>query len=92
MVALFLVLVLLPMTITGYYANRESSRALQNKINTYSQQVVNQVAHNIQIEMKRLDYDTIEIGFSELVQNLLSNYQTLTEWENWMPDTPFVIY
>src|SRR5690606_2098892 len=50
-------------------------------INTYSQQVVNQVAHNIQIEMKRLDYDTIEIGFSELVQNLLSNYQTLTEWE-----------
>ncbi|NLC53156.1 MAG: sensor histidine kinase, partial [Firmicutes bacterium] len=69
------------MTITGYYANRESSRALQNKINTYSQQVVNQVAHNIQIEMKRLDYDTIEIGFSELVQNLLSNYQTLTEWE-----------
>ena len=31
--------------------------------------------------MKRLEYDTIEIGFSELVQDLLSNYQTLTEWE-----------
>lgn len=81
MVALFLLLALLPMTITGYFANRQSRQAIQNKINTYSQQVVNQVAQNIQVEMKRLEYDTIEIGFSELVQDLLSNYQTLTEWE-----------
>lgn len=81
MVALFLLLGLLPMTITGFFANRQSSQALQNKINTYSQQVVNQVAHNIQVEMKRLEYDTIEIGFSELVQGLLTNYHTLTEWE-----------
>lgn len=69
------------MAITGYFANRQLSQAIQNKINTYSQQVVNQIARNIQVEMKRLEYDTIEIGFSELVQDLLANYYTLTEWE-----------
>lgn len=67
------------MAITGYFANRQLSQAIQNKINTYSQQVVNQIARNIQVEMKRLEYDTIEIGFSELVQDLLANYYTLTE-------------
>ncbi|HBR33063.1 MAG TPA: two-component sensor histidine kinase, partial [Firmicutes bacterium] len=81
MVLLFLLLALLPMAITSYFASQQSTQALQNKINTYSRQVVNQVARNIQVEMKRLEYDTIEIGFSERVQELLENYRTLTEWE-----------
>lgn len=81
MVFLFLLLALLPMTITSCFANQQSSRAIQNKINTYSRQVVNQVARNIQVEMKRLEYDTIEIGFSELVQQTLANYPLFSEWE-----------
>ncbi len=81
LIVLFLVLSLFPMLITGIYSYSKSSQAIRDKINTYSVEVVNQVAKNIEEELTRLEYQTIEIAFSELVQNTLSNYEQLSEWE-----------
>lgn len=81
LIALFLILSLFPMLITGIYSYRKSSLAIHDKINTYSVEVVNQVAKNIEEELTRMEYQTIEIAFSGLVQNTLSNYEQLSEWE-----------
>jgi len=81
LIVLFLILSLFPMLITGVYSYQKSSEAIHDKINTYSVEVVNQVAKNIEEELTRMEYQTIEIAFSELVQNTLSNYEQLSEWE-----------
>ncbi|RCW61899.1 sensor histidine kinase [Halanaerobium sp. ST460_2HS_T2] len=81
LIVLFLVLSLFPMLVTGIYSYQKSSQAIHDKINTYSVEVVNQVAKNIEEELTRMEYQTIEIAFSELVQNTLSNYEQLSEWE-----------
>lgn len=81
LIVLFLILSLFPMLITGIYSYQKSSEAIHDKINTYSVEVVNQVAKNIEEELIRMEYQTIEIAFSELVQNTLSNYQELSDWE-----------
>lgn len=81
LILLFLLLSLLPMLITGFFSYRQSSMAMENKIKTYSMQVVNQVARNIKVEMSRLEYDTVEIGFSEIVQKTLITFESLSEWE-----------
>lgn len=81
LIVLFLILSLIPMVVTGIYSYQKSSSAIHDKINTYSLEVVNQVAKNIEEELNRLEYQTIEIAFSDLVQNTLLNYENLSEWE-----------
>jgi len=81
LIVLFLILSLFPMLITGIYSYQKSSQAIHDKINTYSVEVVNQVAKNIEEELTRMENQTIEIAFSELVQNTLSNYEQLSEWK-----------
>ena len=81
LIVLFILLSLLPMLVTGIYSYRKSSLAIHEKINTYSVEVVNQVAKNIDDELQRLEYQTIEIAFSDLVQNTLKNYENLSDWE-----------
>ena len=81
LIVLFLILSLIPMVVTGIYSYQKSSSAIHDKINTYSLEVVNQVAKNIEEELNRLEYQTIEIAFSDLVQNTLLNYEDLSEWE-----------
>lgn len=81
LISLFLFLSLLPMLVTGIYSYQKSRDAIHDKINTYSIQVVDQIARNIKVELDRLKYDTIEIGFSTVVQKTLMNYDDMTEWE-----------
>ncbi len=81
LISLFLLLSLIPMIVIGFYSYKQSSEAITSKINTYSLQIVNQVVLNVEVEMNRLEYDTIEIGFSNLVQDTLINYEKMSEWE-----------
>src|SRR5690554_177591 len=81
LITLFMLLSLLPMVVLGFYFYRQSSEAITSKISTYSLQIVDQVAMNVEVEMNRLEYDTIEIGFSDLVQDTLINYENMTAWE-----------
>jgi two-component system sensor histidine kinase YesM len=81
LILLFLLLSLLPMVITGFFSYQQSSMAIEHKIKTYSTQVVNQVARNIMVEMTRLENDTIDVGFSEIVQQTMINYGRISGWE-----------
>lgn len=80
LILLFLLLSLLPMLITSLYSYQKSSQAIQKKIDTYSLQIVNQVARNIKVQMTILENDTVDIGFSEIVQQTLNRYGSLSEW------------
>lgn len=80
LILLFLILSLLPVLITGLFSYRESSDAIQSKISTYSVQVMSQIGENIERELARLENDSVEIEFSDKVQDILLNYDHLTEW------------
>lgn len=81
LIVLFVLLSLLPMLITGIYSYHKSSEAIYDKINTYSLEVVNQIAKNINEELRRMQYQSIEVAFSDLVQNTMRNYDKLSDWQ-----------
>jgi len=70
-----------PLLITSIYSYNQSSFAIKSKTSTYSAQVMNQVGVNIERELNRLENDSIEIEFSALTQNTLTNYDNMTDWE-----------
>lgn len=77
----FMILSLIPLMITGFFSYRESSSAIASKISTYSVQVMSQVGENIERELARLEYDSVEIEFSDKVQSTLLNIDKMSEWE-----------
>ena len=77
----FAVLTLVPLMITGLYAYNKSSEAIKNKISTYSIQITNQVSENVNNELMKLENDSVDIAFSDLVQYTLANYDYMDEWE-----------
>lgn len=77
----FAALSLLPLCVTGWFAYYQSSVAIKDKIGTYSVEVMNQVSVNIQNELTKLENDSIDIAFSDTVQNTLLTYHQLDEWE-----------
>ena len=81
LIILFLILSLVPLIITGIFSYRESNNAITSKISTYSVQVMSQVGENIERELARLEYDSIEIQFSNKVQNTLSQIGSMSEWD-----------
>ena len=77
----FAILSFVPLLITGMFAYIQSGVAVKEKISTYSVQVMNQVGENIQNELSRIENDSVDIAFSDLVQNALLHYSDLNEWE-----------
>jgi len=81
LVLLFLILSLIPLLITGFFSYTVSSNAIKDKVGTYSIEVMNQVGENITREIERLENDSVEIEFSDIVQKTLLNYDSMSEWE-----------
>lgn len=81
LLALMLAISLIPLLITSVFSYTSSSRAIEKKISTYSVQVMNQVSENILREIDRLENDSVEIEFSDIVQKTLLNYDKMTSWE-----------
>jgi len=77
----FAILSFVPLLITGMFAYWQSSAAVKEKISTYSVQVMNQVGENIENELRRIENDSVDIAFSDLVQDALLRYPELDEWE-----------
>lgn len=77
----FIFLSLVPVFATGFLLYNRSSRAIQEKIEYYTSEILNQIGKNVEQELARLEYDSIEIMFSNDVQNVLDHYDTLSEWE-----------
>lgn len=74
---------LIPLLITGVFSYNKSSSAIRDKISTYSIQVVDQVGKNIYRELARLEYDSVDIAFSDNVQSILKNYGSYGEWQKY---------
>lgn len=81
MVLLFMVLSIIPMLLVVYIFYQEYSASIQEKISTYSVQVMSQIARNIERDLGRLENSSIEIEFSDVVQQTLYRYQNLSEWQ-----------
>lgn len=77
----FAVLSLIPLTITGIFAYSISSAAIRDKISTYSVEVMDQASVNIQNELSKIGEASVDIAFSDLVQNLMTELDTMNEWE-----------
>lgn len=71
----------IPLAITSSFSYSETTTAIKNKISTYSVQIVNQVGVNVRRELTRLEIDSVDIALSELAQNVLLNYNQMSEWE-----------
>ncbi|CUH96757.1 hypothetical protein P22_2868 [Propionispora sp. 2/2-37] len=81
LVLLFIVLALIPCVVSVFLAYKNSRDAIENKISTYSVQVMNQVSQNMRRELDRLQNDSVEIAFSDVVQQTLADFDRLSEWE-----------
>lgn len=81
LVLLFTILSLIPLLVTVALVYKDSSDALKRKISTYSVQVMHQVSANIKRELDRLQNDSVEIEFSDVVQRTLLHYDKMSAWE-----------
>lgn len=81
LVLLFTILSLIPLLVTLVLVYKDSSNAIKAKISTYSVQVMRQVSENIKRELDKLQYDSVEIEFSDIVQKILLHYNEMSEWE-----------
>lgn len=79
----FIFLSLIPLLITGVLSYDKSSSAIRDKISTYSVQVVDQVGKNIFRELARLEYDSVDIAFSDNAQSILKDYGSYGEWQKY---------
>jgi two-component system sensor histidine kinase YesM len=78
---LFLIISLIPLFITSIFSYRSSTHDINVKISTYSLQVMNQMSENIRRVVERFEYDSEDIGFSDLIQKTLLNYNKMSQWE-----------
>ena len=81
LVLLFTILSLIPLLVTVVLVYKDSSNAIKAKISTYSVQVMRQVSENIKRELDKLQYDSVDIEFSDIVQKTLLHYDEMSEWE-----------
>ncbi|TDF90596.1 sensor histidine kinase [Paenibacillus piri] len=76
----FAILSLIPLSITGIFAYYTSSEAIKTKISTSSIELMNQVSENIQNELSKLENDSVDIAFSDIIQNTLTDFDMMDEW------------
>ncbi len=81
LILILIMLSVVPLVITSIFSYNQSSSAIRSKTSTYSSQVMNQVGVNIERELNRLENDSIEIEFSSLTQNVLTNIKNMSAWE-----------
>jgi methyl-accepting chemotaxis protein len=81
LIASFLLLSLLPILIVGFSSYRKSSKAIEDKISTYSVQIIGQVARNIVTELNRYEASLLEISLSQTLSEALSNDQNDDAYE-----------
>lgn len=81
LIILMLAISLIPLIVISIFSYENSINAISSKISTYSVQVMDQVSENIGREIDRLENDSVEIEFSDLVQNTLLNYDKLSSWQ-----------
>lgn len=77
----FIFLCLFAILFTGISSYESSSNAVKSKIETYSVQVMNQVAANISIELSKYKDNQNEVMLTDWMQKGLSDYDTLNAFD-----------
>lgn len=75
----FFILSFVPLLITGYFSYYKSSSAIEAKIKTYSEQLMNHVSRNIEYKIEKLVTDSEELIYSDTIQNGLEDYDGLSD-------------
>lgn len=70
----FILVSLVPLVISGLLAYRETTRATQEKVHTYSVQVVKQISQNLMLRMEKIEDTSEELALSDKLQRLLGDY------------------
>lgn len=71
----FLIASIIPLLVVGIVAYRQSSKAVRNKISTYSVEIVDQIAKAITDENKKYSNLVSQISLDSTVQGGLKNYK-----------------
>lgn len=79
LITAFLIISLVPLLITGIYTYEKSSEAIESKISTYSNQIINQVNGNIESKLTALMDFSEGIISSDFIQNNLDSYDSLKD-------------
>jgi methyl-accepting chemotaxis protein len=72
----FVVILFLSISITSFVSYGQSSAALNDKIELYSNQIMGQISSNINLELEHIKIAMEDITSSETIQNGLSNLNT----------------
>lgn len=70
----FLVLSILPLSITGFFAYSDSSSAMESKVQSYLQQIVNQSSDSLSSQVTKFEALTKELLGDDTFQNSLLQY------------------
>jgi two-component system sensor histidine kinase YesM len=66
----FIILTIIPMTVVGFLSYKKSSDAIQNKINTYSVQLIEEISGNIKKDVEKIENIITELSLSNEIQEL----------------------
>ena len=72
----FLILTILPLSITGFFAYSDSSSAMESKVQSYLQQIVNQSSNSLNAQVTKFEALTKELMGDDTFQNILLQYIT----------------
>ena len=70
LIGAFLLISIIPLAVTGIASYRNSNKAIQSKIETYSVQLMKQLGNNVSIELDKLYTFSKDIANSSEMQNL----------------------
>ncbi|MFX3640763.1 MAG: methyl-accepting chemotaxis protein [Candidatus Pristimantibacillus sp.] len=82
----FVLLLSISLAATSFVSYKQSSRAIQSKIELYSVQVMNQVSQNLRLEMNHFESAMDDIVSKEDLQNDLINYKKTPEMQYGITD------
>jgi two-component system sensor histidine kinase YesM len=77
----FILLSVLPVLAVGYFSYWQGSRAIYNKMSRSTTQTVDQIGVNLSYHLQAIINDATEISYSDLVQDALINFDSLSNQE-----------
>lgn len=77
----FFLILFIPLAITCCCSTKISTNHLKTQINTYSIQLVKQLSHFLNDKIFQLENDAVVLAFSDTVQSLLTDYNSLDPME-----------
>lgn len=75
----FLLISIIPALIIGMISYRTATNSVKNKISTFSEQLMNQLKKNMQVELDKYSYLCDQLSVSDVIQTNLKNYRSSSD-------------